>query len=208
MRLATGFVFGVLGVCRAAAAQTITPSSEEPPASVAAEQHSLADAVEPHDSFSIRRPSQQRADETKAARRWYGAPILVTDGVAYALLATAIANEKSAPVVLPLSLAAYTLGGPITHGAHGNWGRAGISLLTRASLPLAGAVVGASGCTGNSGDCVSGAASLAVVGMAVASIIDIAALSWEPVAAPRAGSLQPSLVLRRDSAWTGASITF
>jgi len=74
---------------------------------------------------SIRRPGRAPPGPVEPARRWYGTPILVTDGVSYALLATAITHERTAPYVLPLSLAGYGLGGPIVHGAHGRWGAAG-----------------------------------------------------------------------------------
>jgi len=160
------------------------------------------------DAFTIRRPGQMQSAPHGPTRHWYGLPILITDGVAYILLATAVTDEKSRPFTVTLSLPAYALGGPITHAANGNWGRSGLSLLLRAGLPFAGLLVGSGGCGRGSGDCAESLATMAIVGMGVASMIDVAALSWKSVEPPRAASLQPSLVVSRDVTWIGASGRF
>jgi hypothetical protein len=122
------------------------------------------------------------------------------------LLTTAITVEKSAPFTLPFGLPAYVLGGPIVHGAHGYWGRAAVSLVLRGGLPLAGAALGASGCGGGS-DCANGVATTAILGMAIASLIDLAALSWEP-ATPAPAGLQASVSWSTQLVWLGAGGTF
>jgi hypothetical protein len=207
MRRSPAVLLGIFAVCRGAHADPVKPEPSRAPSSVAPEQQSAAPNEE--DTFSIRRPGQQPAEARPGpAKRWYGLPILIADGAAYILLATAISNEKSKTVTVPLSLPVYGLSGPVTHAANGHWGRAGISLLMRAGLPLAGAMLGASGCTRDSGDCASGIISLAVVGMAAASVIDVAALAWEPVETSTAASLRLSVAMGGDATWLGAGGSF
>lgn len=156
--------------------------------------------------------------ESKPKRHWYGLPIVITDAAAYGLLVTAVELDSSYGYALAPSLAGYVLGGPIVHGVHGHWGHAGLSLLMRTALPVGGALIGADcnhdygyrdGCASDgcgSDQCGKGTVIFAVVGMAVASAIDLGALSWEDV--EPAPSLQPVVSARRDGAWIGASGTF
>ncbi len=75
----------------------------------------------------------------------------------------------------------------------------------RAGLPVAGAALGASGCTDGGGGCGVGIIGLAVVGMSAATIIDLAALSYEPAPLP---TVQPAVSVSEEHAWFGASGTF
>jgi hypothetical protein len=216
VRLGIALFLGVCGFAGRAQADPVKPAPAVTPGRVATEQHPIrvgdvimAPAVQTdeEETEGIRRPGHERSAETTPPKRWYGLPILITDGVAYVLLATAVTNEKSRPITATLSLPAYALGGPITHAANAHWGRAGISLLMRAGLPFTGILIGASDC-GGSGNCASDAISGAIAGMVIASIVDVAALSWKTVEPPRATSIEPSLALGRDAAWVGASGRF
>src|SRR6185369_12507937 len=130
------------------------------------------DAEEPG---RIRRPGELARAEPSTPRRWYGWPILTTDGTAYVLLAAALSHEKSTPYVVLPSLGGYLLGGPIVHAANGQWGHAGISLLLRGALPLSSVVLGAtSSCNGgSSGDCARTALSVGIAFMAIATVLDL-----------------------------------
>jgi len=182
---------GIFSICRAAAAEPVREAPTEPTPAVVAPPHS--------------RPPAAREEPE---RRWYGWQILIPDGVSGALLAVAIANEKTIPTTLPLSLAGYGLGGPIVHGAHGRWGAAGVSLLLRGALPLGGIMVGMSGCTPYREACGETAALLGVTAMAVASIIDAAALSSAKLEPVRAAALSPALGMTPSAAWVGATGQF
>jgi hypothetical protein len=199
-------------------AQPVPAAPIAEPEGVVAEQHPIrvgdtimAPAIEARteeEPGTIRRPGSTRTAAPPPKRHWYGLPTLALDGSAYVLLATAATKEKSAPALLPMSLPTYALGGPIVHASRGNWGRAGLSLLTRLGLPVFGAVVGYGGCSYDQGNCVSSTVSVAIVGMVVASFIDVVGMSWEPAEPPEAPLLQPALSLGRDSAWVGASGAF
>jgi len=206
-----------LAISGAARAEPVNPPPTPPSGAVAAEQHPIqvgdvimAPAIETDsdEANGIRRPGQERSVEPGARRRWYGLPMLVTDGAAYLLLATAVANENSQHVTLPLSLPTFVLSGPITHAANAHWGRAGISLLMRVGLPLTGAMIGADGCGRGGHDCSTDLISSAIGGMVIASLIDVAALSWESAEPTRASSLQPGVAVTNEGALIGASGRF
>ena len=59
-------------------------------------------------------------------RRWYGWQILAIDAAA----AACVYYVNNAICLMP-----YAFGGPIVHGLHGRWGRAGLSLGLRLALP-------------------------------------------------------------------------
>jgi hypothetical protein len=94
--------------------------------------------------------------------------------------------------------------GPITHVVHGNWGRMGLNLLTRAALPMAGLLLGASGCDGGGDGCVESVLAGGALGM-VASSLDLGLIAREPKARSRAQAwLAPALELGPDHAVFGA----
>jgi len=202
----------VMTIGASAEAETVPPTPAPTPEPVVAEQHPIqvgdvimAPAIEkPNDQPRDRRrfPS---TEEPRAQRRWYGTPILIADGLAYGGLALAINVEQTDQVALPLSIGTFLLAGPITHGAHGQWGRSGLSLAARAVLPLGGVILGATGCTADS-DCADSLAGGAIAGMLAATIVDAAVLAYEPVA--ETATVQPMLSLARDQLWLGAGGTF
>ena len=175
---------GVSLVCGSAAAQVAPVGVAAEPQSEVAGVAPGAQVAEPEGvrvGDTIMMPAlpeqdDERNGEPATKRRWYGAPILIVDGAAYVCILIAASDRKLTPVAAP-GVAGYLLGGPITHLAHGNWGRAGFSVLARGALPLVAAA--AAKCEANSGDCVSDALSLAVIGMLAATALDTAVLSTE-----------------------------
>jgi hypothetical protein len=154
-------------------------------------------------------PDQAKPEATP--KRWYGEPILVADSTAYTclLLAAAFDMKETHQVFIPPALVAYTLAGPITHAAHGNWGRASASLAIRLGTPLATLMLGAAGCTADSGDCPETLLVFGAIGMVAASAIDVAALAREavPPRPPRV-AWTPTLSLSRERATIGAVAQF
>jgi hypothetical protein len=143
----------------------------------------------------------------QSASRWYGEPILIADATAYTCLLLAVAFDmtETTQVFVPPALLGYALVGPITHVAHGNWGRMSLSLLTRGLLPMAGLGLGASGCNSGGGNCVEGVLTGGVLGMVVASALDVGLIAREPVPRPRTHAwLAPALELGRERAMFGA----
>jgi hypothetical protein len=139
------------------------------------------------------------------------------------LLSAIVIKDGTASVMLvPPSLLGYTLVGPITHATHGNWERAGLSVLTRAGLPLTGLVVGAaSECRGGDSDsdvdnggpfsnaCAYGVLGGLALGMLGATALDAALLAREPVAQARPRArVEPLLSLGTDHAFVGAAGAF
>jgi hypothetical protein len=97
--------------------------------------------------------------------RWYGYQTLITDGVALGLFAGAMAtlrlciswssnhtsscDNHTSEMLGVSSFAVYGFGAPIVHGAHGNWGKAGISLGMRAAPIGLAAVLVSNGSEGS-----------------------------------------------------------
>jgi hypothetical protein len=187
-------------------AQTVPPAPAPAPETVVEEQHPIqvGDVImaprieEPEDQpESVPPPAK--------ARHWYGAPILLADGVAYGSILLAFKVERTSGVALPLGIGTYLLAGPITHTVHRRWGRMGLSLAARAVLPLVGVTTGVTSCNSDR-DCSSTLALLTAGGMLAASIIDAAVLAYEPIA--DSVSVQPALSVAQDRVWLGASGTF
>lgn len=154
----------------------------------------------------------ERIELPRATRkRWYGEPIMVADSTAYTclLLAAAFDMVETHQVFIPPALVAYTLAGPITHAAHGNWGRASASLAIRLGTPLATLALGATGCGVDSGDCPETLLVFGALGMVAASAIDVAALAREAVPQRRPPvAWTPTLSLSRERAAIGAIAQF
>ena len=137
----------------------------------------LREREEPHpgEALGIVVPAPTPKPETEAV--WYGWQILLLDTTTASL---AVGTDG---VAYPV----FALGGPIVHLAHRHYGRAGISLGLRLALPAIGAAVGVDlaghQCDANP-DCwgfevISGGAVGGLIGMVAASILDMAALSWD-----------------------------
>jgi hypothetical protein len=186
-----------------ALAQTVPPAPE----TVVEEQHPIqvGDVImapriaEPEDQPESVPPPPAKP------RHWYGAPILLADGVAYGSILLGFKVEQTTGVALPLGIGTYLLAGPITHAVHRRWGRMAFSLAARAVLPLVGLTTGAASCTSDS-DCASTLAVLTASGMLAASVIDASVLAYEPIA--ESVSVQPALSFAQDRLWLGASGTF
>lgn len=114
-------------------------------------------------------PSAARADD------WYGWQTLATDATADTLLVGGglFGESKEAAIA---AAALYTFGGPIVHVAHGEWGRAGISLGLRLGLPTLGGLVGGALCFDRKGflSCLGSAVLGIGVGILGAEITDAA----------------------------------
>jgi hypothetical protein len=150
---------------------------------------------------------------TEPARRWYGLPTLVIDVSAVTLLAAGATRSKDAlgPLSMALGIGGYLVGGPIVHASHGNWGRGAASVLLRAGLPLATAIVGGGSCSQDSGRCAEELLQLAAIGAFSAVALDLALLHWKPRKDPKPqglGSVVPQLELDRSSVRLGARGSF
>lgn len=200
-----------------ARAQTVPPTPAPTPEHVAPEQQSiqvgdviLAPAIEAPADETERR----RAREAEPRRRWYGAPNLIADGVAYGSLALAMNVDRAQQVALPVGIGTFLLASPITHAAHGRWGRMGLAVAARVVFPFSGVLLGTTGCTADS-DCSGSLATGAIVGMLAATVFDAAVLAYEPLT--EAPTVQPVVSLGREGAgadraveqlWLGAGGTF
>ena len=208
----SALVFAVSGHVRA---QSVPPAPAPPPATVVEEQHPIqvGDVIMAPRIEGTDGERDERGREVPTAKpqpqRWYGAPILLADGLAYGSIALAAEVQETSGVTLPLGIGTFVLAGPIVHAAHRRWGRMGLSLAARTALPFAGLMVGAGGCT-HGGDCASGLIGLTLLGMVAASIVDASALAYEPITPPASArpTVQPTLSLARDRLWLGASGMF
>jgi hypothetical protein len=144
-------------------------------------------------SASPSRDEGQAKVSTKAV--WYGDSVLIADLAALGLGALSLAAATSGHSIEDLSLpaglaglATYVAGGPIIHATRGNYGNMGESIALRLLTPIGGALVGAgigaaseSGCSGDW--CGIGAAIGGIFGfgggMVLASVLDIAAVSYD-----------------------------
>ena len=125
--------------------------------------------------------------------RWYGWQTLVTDAGAVTLTIALTANadeHDDAAVIgaLVIGASAFALGGPLVHGAHGRWGKAGVSLALRLGLSLIGGAIGADSCSQYVYDhegCAIGYGAVGLIaGATTAVIVDAAVLARAPVPAP------------------------
>jgi hypothetical protein len=213
-RLSAAFLGGSL-ICTSAAAQVsegVAAEHQVETARVApdAQVRREADTVKVGDTIHLpalpERGVESSGTRPASGRRWYGAPILIVDAASYGCFLAAASSDALAPMAAP-GVVGYLLGGPITHLAHGNWGRAGLSVLARGALPIVTAA--AASCEPDSGDCVSNALSLAAVGMVAATVLDTALLASEPEPAPASSlSARPVLSLSADHAFLGATGRF
>jgi hypothetical protein len=137
-------------------------------------------------------------------RVWYGWQTLSVLGGA-ALVGAAWRE----PQAILFGAAAVTLGGPMVHWSHDHVGRGFTSLGLNVGLGLVGLGIGAT--AGQNND-LGGAVAGVGVGLAVALIIDVAALSYDeaPATTARRGGpwLAPDLRVARGGAVVGLSGAF
>lgn len=117
----------------------------------------------------------------------YRGTMAIVDVASVAVVASAIAGESAPGVVV--GLAAYGLGSPVVHAAHGRWGAAGLALGARVGLPAVGILLGcAAARSGNPGGttrgglgdavgCAFGGALGGAAGVLAAVVIDYAVLA-------------------------------
>jgi hypothetical protein len=116
--------------------------------------------------------------------------IVITDATSDALMASLFVERidratHAAPFYV--GVAGYALGGPIVHAAHGDWGRAGISLSARVVLPVVGIVGGHELCVAGSDEdhdellpCFGSMILGGIAGIVGAEVLDWAAVSRGP----------------------------
>lgn len=142
-------------------------------------------------------PSIPMTPAAPVQERWYGWQTLLADAGAITLTIalTTNADERDDAAVIGafvIGASAFALGGPIVHGAHGHWGKAGVSLALRVGLSLIGgaigAAIGADSCSQYVYDhegCAIGYGAVGLIaGGTAAVIVDAAVLARELVPAP------------------------
>jgi len=150
-------------------------------------------------------------DDSTDAGSWYGGPALMIDGIAIALVAAGATWKGTAAVVM--GAAAYALGGPINHSAHGHSGRALGSFVLRA---VSVGTVGVLCATGNrdggpTGFCAAGSAF--IIGAAIglpATIFDGLARDTPSVdeRAPLRPAFSPTVLIGQNSSVVGLAGRF
>ena len=152
------------------------------------------------------------------ATHWYGGPALAIDGavvLSVAVAATSHSDSAIATDVVYGALAAYLLGGPLAHWAHGNATHSEQSLLLR----LGGLAVGvaavyavAAGTSGCNTEASAHAACPVAYGFVLpplaAMLIDDLALAREPVVPPSQASVSPRVLVQSGLALLGVGGTF
>jgi hypothetical protein len=141
--------------------------------------------------LSSRGPSTAGADRAEAPRRhWYGWQTLVVDSIPLLGLALTAAGsshgDEREELVVAFS-AAYFVGGPIVHMAHGQFGKAVLSLGIRSAGPLL-IVAGNQDALQDT----SGGAALIVIGVLAiptAIAVDAAAIAREDVVKDESASI-------------------
>ncbi len=134
-------------------------------------------------------------------QRWYGWQPLLVDTAGQLFVAWSMSFARQYQLdegsCMVASLATYALVPPLIHAKRGHWGKAGLDLLLRVSLPVVGGLP-AVWDEGRSHTLFAMAAINFVAGMGAAIIIDATALSKEPMPAP--DSMPPHQ--RPDAGWS------
>jgi hypothetical protein len=154
-----------------------------------------------------REPAAVAAQPQATDKRWYGAPIIVGDVVSLGVAGLGISDLQQQGALVGIGLAGFALHGPATHAVHGQWGKAGLSLLLRVGLPYVGlGILGSNACPSDSdNNCAKGLVTGVFVGALAAAALDAGALAYEPA---REAPLQPALAAGANYAWIGASGRF
>jgi hypothetical protein len=142
-------------------------------------------------------------------REWYGYYNLAFDSAAVGVLAISrtFRTTEGQTNLAVASLVIYTLGGPLVHFGHGKVGTGFASLGLRAGGPLVAAGVGCVvtvAVSPGAPACAIGAGGGAVVGAAIAVVLDATVLAYKE----RPFRLSPSGSITRDGATFGLSGTF
>jgi hypothetical protein len=144
-------------------------------------------------------------------REWYGWQLLTSDA-ATLVTTTLLLGSFNDESYGQLNFAAgYLVGGPTIHVAHGNYGTAFGSLVLRAGLPTAGALVGCAAYGDNQEvlGCLPGAALGLVIGMGGAIALDAGVLAYrDEKPRPKTFEVMPSASLSRTGATFGLQGSF
>jgi hypothetical protein len=129
--------------------------------------------------------------ETEVVEERYGWQIAAVDGASVAL-AIAMAAAEYDDVAGQVFIGTWSLGAPAVHVAHGNPGRAVVSLGLHVGLPRAGAAIGAASATCTEGEWFCGLGEAAVgflLGGITATAVDAGLLAVErrTIERPRRG---------------------
>jgi len=153
------------------------------------------------------------------ASPWYGAPALAVDGAVAVGLAVVVEmndnrSSSGTPAVVYGLGAAYLLGGPLVHLAHGHAARSAESFLVRAGALAAGLALAVaisdrprSGCADESADATCPAGYGLLLAPVTAMLVDDLLLAREP-AARSARALSSRVVVQPGLALLGVGGTF
>jgi hypothetical protein len=132
--------------------------------------------------------SASTIQSASAEDRWYGWQPMLTDAASVTFMLGSIKYVSRPAALLSLGVGGYVLGSPTVHAAHGNWGRAGVSLGLRVGLPTLGFVIAAKATSRRHGQFsdheMSGGIVGAALGVIAAAVIDYAWLSKQTISAP------------------------
>jgi len=93
--------------------------------------------------------AEEQAGLSASNRRWYGGPILLSDGIALTAITAGWLNRSEA--VLGGGVASFVLVPGVVHVVNGHWRRGLASVGLRAAVPALAGLVGMA--VGESGDC-------------------------------------------------------
>jgi hypothetical protein len=131
------------------------------------------------------RPAAAEERSTPRSTEWYGLEILAADFTSM-MSAAVVSQVWSKEVTAGVYLAGYGFGPAGVHIAHGNWGRAALSVGIRAALPTVGGVLGYHSGERQSAEDDGGVAAFeyGALAAAVAVTLDAAFLAWTSTTPP------------------------
>jgi hypothetical protein len=162
--------------------------------------------------LGARAPGGEAEADEASGMRWYGWQPLLVDSVAYGMFFGSDpiqVGDKVNVELLAASVITFSLAAPAVHFANGRIGRGFGSLGLRSGMVVAGAFTGVAlgGChdyyvDGDERDTCADAAKTVLAFMAVATVVDAAALSWKPdeddAPTRSAGRILPGVAVTRD----------
>jgi len=150
------------------------------------------------DVTGVPQPREMGAPGVPSQRAWYGGQVLISDAVTLSVLGTGfgLAHGNAAPdasaALIPIGALGYVLVPATIHAFHGQPTTALKSLCLRVGLPALGVVIGkAQDCpASDGGKCGAGPMLGLAVGIALASLLDAAVLSYDQPSADQVQSAQ------------------
>ncbi len=114
---------------------------------------------------------------TRSERSWYGWQTLIVDATVLGVGTLQIATDKWSGI--GYTFAAYALGSPIVHAAHGRWEIAGASLGLHLLTPLVFLGLTVAPGEGNSVGSPGYRATMGALGFIIPPVVDTAFFGWE-----------------------------